>query len=111
MDEAFTTAKVLFYNHSQCPVAKQSFKALKKKKKKNRHETLIFPLKNIRELSVGKQEHHFTAYWSCQHWQTEKCCHDLCRSCSRFGSGDSTDNRVRSTCSEKPHTDTSMNIK
>lgn len=27
MDEAFTTAKVLFYNHSQCPVAKQSFKA------------------------------------------------------------------------------------
>lgn len=26
MDEAFTTAKVLFYNHSQCPVAKQSFK-------------------------------------------------------------------------------------
>lgn len=72
---------------------------------KNRPCNADFSSQNTCELSAGKQKHHFTAYWSCQHWQGEKCCLGFCHSCSRFGAGNSTDNSVCSIRSEN-HTNT-----
>lgn len=56
-----------------------------------------FSSHNICKWSVGEQTHNFTAYWSCQHGQGEKCCHHLCHSCSTFGTGIGTDNTACST--------------
>ena len=53
----------------------------------NKTCNIDFSTRNICKLSVGKQTHHFTAYWSCQRWQGEKCCHHLCHSRSRLGTG------------------------
>lgn len=68
----------------RCDVSKRSFRTYVQQQDM---QHWFFSTRNICKLSVGKQTHHFTAYWSCQRWQGEKCCHHLCHSRSRFGTG------------------------